>query len=246
VLALAERAETPVGVGAETPAPATFTHRRWAEAGPAPPGDAPDAVRLLLETFAAHPGDVTLLAIGPLSNVAAALRADPEAFAKVGRVVLMGGSVRRGYRDLSWRPARGPSPEHNIVTDIAAARAVFASGVRLAVAPLDATMIVLDEVKRAEIFTRSTPLSDALALTYLQWAALGGRATPILYDAAALAYTLAPQLFGVEPLALAVDDAGFTRIGAGPANAEVLTSCDEAGFFRWLMPRLLGEEQGPE
>jgi inosine-uridine nucleoside N-ribohydrolase len=245
VLALADRAETPVGVGAETLAPATFTHRRWAEAGPALVGAAPEAAALLLDTFAAHPGEVTLLAIGPLSNVAAALRRDAETFAKVARVVLMGGSVRRGYRDLPWRPARGPSPEHNIVTDIAAARAVFVSGVALAVAPLDATMIVLDEVKRAQIFTRSTPLCDALALTYLQWSALGGRATPILYDAAALAYALAPSLFGVERLRLEVDDQGFTRVGAGPANAEVLFSCDEAGFFRWLMPRLLGDAASP-
>ena len=246
VLALAGRPDIPVAIGAPTPVNAIFTQRRWAEAAPALAGGEPEAVAWLLETLAAHPGEVTLLAIGPLSNLAAAQARDAAAFAKVGRVVLMGGSVRRGYRDLPWRTPSGPSPEHNIVSDIAAARTVFSSGVALTVAPLDATMVALDEIKRAQIFTRSTPLTDALALTYLQWAALGGRAAPILYDTVALAYALEPSLCTVERLRLVVDDEGFTRIAEGPANADVLTDCDETRFFRWLMPRLLGRPSEQE
>ncbi len=86
----------------------------------------------------------------------------------------MGGSVRRGYRDLAWSAEGTPSIEYNIVSDIAAARAVFGAGVPLVVGPLDATMIALDELKRQLIFTRSTPITDALALTYLQWSAVAG------------------------------------------------------------------------
>jgi inosine-uridine nucleoside N-ribohydrolase len=184
---------------------------------------------------------VTVLAIGPLSNLAEALRRDPRTFAKVERVVLMGGSVRRGYRDLPWRAASGPSPEHNIVTDVAAAQAVFSADLRLTLAPLDATMVALDEVKRAQIFTRSTPVCDALALTYLQWAAVGGRATPILYDTVALASALEPSLCGFERLRLTVDGDGVTRIAEGAPNAEVCVDCDEGAFHRWMMPRLTGE-----
>ena len=239
-LALAGRADVPVAVGAPTPVRATFTHCRWAEAAPPLAGDEPEAADLLLRAIAARPGEVTVLAIGPLSNLAEALRRDPATFAKVGRVVLMGGAVRRGYRDLPWRAAGGPSPEHNIVSDILAARAVFASGVPLAVAPLDSTMLALDELKRSQIFTRSTPVCDALALTYLQWA-MAGRSTPILYDTVALAFALAPALFRVERLRLQVDAEGVTRIAAGAANADVCVDSDEGAFHRWMMPRLTGE-----
>jgi inosine-uridine nucleoside N-ribohydrolase len=239
-LALAGRDDVPVAVGAPTETGAPFTHRRWAEGGPPLGPDEPQAADLILRTIAAHPGDVTLLAIGPLSNLAEALRRDAATFAKVGRIVLMGGAVRRSYRDMPWQASRGPSREYNILTDVAAAQAVFAAGAPLVVAPLDATMVALDEIKRTQIFTRSTPICDALALTYLQWAA-AGRATPILFDTVALAYALEPSLCRVEQLELVVDDEGYTRIGEGPPTAEVLVDCDEGRFHRWLMPRLLGQ-----
>jgi inosine-uridine nucleoside N-ribohydrolase len=152
----------------------------------------------------------------------------------------MGGSVRRGYRDLAWRGEGKASTEYNILSDIKAAQAVFEAGVPLGVAPLDGTMVALDELKRQLIFTRSTPVTDALALTYLQWSAVAGRATPILFDTAALAFAIAPSMFRVESLRLTVDDAGYTRETDGPANAEVCLDCDEDAFQRWLMPRLVG------
>ncbi|HTX50566.1 MAG TPA: nucleoside hydrolase [Caulobacteraceae bacterium] len=241
LLALADRLDVPVGVGLPTPIRAPFTHRRWAEAGPPLTGDEPHAADFILRRAAAHPGEVTVLAIGPLSNLAEALRRDSAAFRQLKRIVLMGGSVRRGYRDMSWQPDRGPSPEHNIVSDIGAAKAVFESGAALAVCPLDAAMVALDEAKRAQIFTRSTPVTDALALTYLQWAAVGGRALPILFDTVTLAYALEPSICRTEPLRLAVDDEGYTRIAPGAPNADVCVDCNEDRFHRWMMPRLLGQ-----
>lgn len=239
LLALADRLDVPVAVGRPTPIRVPFTHRRWAEGGPPLNGDEPDAVDFILRRAAAHPGEVTVLAIGPLSNLAGALERDPVAFRRLKRIVLMGGSVRRGYRDMPWQPDRGPSPEHNIVSDIPAARAVFESGVALDVCPLDATMVALDEAKRAQIFTRSTPVTDALALTYLQWAAVGGRALPILFDTVTLAYAVEPTICRTEALRLSVDDEGYTRIAAGAANAVVCVDCNEDRFHRWMMPRLL-------
>lgn len=238
-LALAGRDDVPVALGAPTPTGAPFTHRRWAEGGPPLAPDEPDAVDFLLRIIAAHPGEVTLLAIGPLSNLGEALQRDAAAFGEVGRIVLMGGSVRRSYRDMPWQPDRGASREYNILTDIPAAQAVFAAGLPLVVAPLDATMAALDEIKRTQIFTRSTPICDALALTWLQWAA-AGRSTPILFDTVALAYAIEPSLCQVERLNLVVDAEGYTRIGEGPPTADVLVDCDEGRFHRWAMPRLLG------
>lgn len=240
-LDLAGRGEVPVAVGSTRPVKAVFSHRRWAEAGPALTGDEPEAVEFILDQARAHPGQITLLAIGPLSNLADAYRRDPAAFGRLRRIVLMGGSVRRGYRDLPWRPDTGPTPEYNIVQDIEAARMVFAAGVPLIVAPLDATMIVLDEVKRMQIFNRSTPITDALALTWMQWSVAAGRAA-VLFDTVALAAALDPAVCTLEAMHLSVDDDGHTRMTDGPANAEVCVDCDETRFFRWLAPRLLGGE----
>src|SRR5262249_9455579 len=141
---------------------------------------------------------------------------------------------------LAWSEQGTPSIEYNIVSDVVAAQAVFGCGVPLVVAPLDATMVGLDELKRQLIFTRATPITDALALTYLQWSGVSGRATPLLCDAAALAFLIDAKMFKVERLRLEVDDEGYTRIAPGAANADVLTHIDEARFFRWLMPRLVG------
>jgi inosine-uridine nucleoside N-ribohydrolase len=239
-LNLAGREDIPVAIGAETRTGAPFTHRRWAQGGPELTGDEPDAVDFLLQQIAASPDQVTLLAIGPLTNLAAALARDPATFRRLERIVLMGGSVRRGYRDLAWAGEGKPMAEYNILSDVPAAQAVFGSGVALGVAPLDATMVAFDELKRQLVFTRSTPISDALALTYIQWAAVAGRTTPILFDTAALAFAIDPNMFTVERLHLVVDADGYTRETHGPANADVCMDCDEGRFQRWLMPRLVG------
>jgi purine nucleosidase len=236
-LALAGRDDIPVAVGATIQSGAPFSHRRWARGGP--DGPEPDAVDYLLSAIAADADLVTLLAIGPLTNLAAALARDAATFRRLKRIVLMGGSVRRGYRDLAWSAEGTPSVEYNILCDVAAAQAVFASGVPLVVAPLDATMVALDELKRQLIFTRSTPVTDALALTYLQWSAVAGRVTPILFDTAALALAIEPSMFRVERLRLTVDGEGRTVVGDGPPNADVALDVDEDRFFRWLMPRLV-------
>ena len=240
-LELAGRADIPVAIGLPTPTKAPFTHRRWAEAGPPLTGDEPAAVDFLLAQIAAHPDEITLLAIGPLSNLAAAFARDPAAFRKLRRIVLMGGSVRRGYYDLPSLAPRKPSVEYNIATDIPAAQAVFGCGVPLAVLPLDATMVSLDELRRSAIFTRSTPVTDALALTYLQWAALSGRSTPILFDTVALAYAIEPSVCTCDWVRISVDDAGMTTIDEdGEPNADVCLDRDEDRLFRFVMPRLMG------
>ena len=82
-------------------------------------------------------------------NVGAAIDKDAATFRKLKRVVLMGGSVRRGYGDLGYTAPVPPMPEWNILNDVASAQKLFASGVPLYVMPLDSTQLKLDEVKRA-------------------------------------------------------------------------------------------------
>ena len=57
----------------------------------------PDGVAAMLAAIRAHPGEITLIAIGPLFNIGAAIDRDPVTFRKLKRVVLMGGSIEHGY-----------------------------------------------------------------------------------------------------------------------------------------------------
>jgi inosine-uridine nucleoside N-ribohydrolase len=172
------RQDIPVAVGIPTHATNVFTQRRYAEGGHFARATHPAAVDFIAEQIRRYPGQITLIAIGPLMNVGALIDREPETFRKLRRVVLMGGSIYRGYGDFEYLPARGPQPEWNVLNDISSARKLFAAGVPLYVMPLDSTQVHLDEVKRAILFRSGTPLTDALTLLYHAW---GGQ-TPTLYD----------------------------------------------------------------
>src|SRR5207253_1906437 len=124
----------------------------------------PDAVAFLLDQIRRNSGQLTLIAIGPLMNVGAAIDKDPATFRKLKRVIMMGGSIKRGYGDFGFGPPPPPEPEWNILNDIPSAQKLFAAGVPLFVMPLDATQLKLDEVKRAFLFSQGTPLTDALTI----------------------------------------------------------------------------------
>jgi purine nucleosidase len=237
------RSDIPVAVGMEKhrPGDAIFSQARWAEAGPAVK-DHPAAVDFLLEQIRSQPGEITLLAIAPLTNIGAAIDRDPATFRKLKRVVMMGGSVYRGYDDLG-EGNRPPDREYNIAMDVQAAQKLFDSGVPLYVMPLDSTQLNLDEVKRTLLFTQSTPLTDALTLLYQQWTRSTNRQTPTLFDVMPVAFTIAPQLCPTRPLRLRVDDQGYTRPEPGTPNTEVCIASDPTRFFEFVLPRLVKRDQ---
>lgn len=225
----------PIVAGIPTKGVSAFSQSRWAEEGEAPLNRT-DVVEFLLEQARKWPGEVTLIAIGPLTNVGAAIERDAAAFRKFKRVVLMGGSIRRGYGDLGYGPDRGPQPEYNIYCDIPAAQKLFSSGVPVFMMPLDSTQLLLDETKRAWLFSAGTPMTNALAALNYQWGQ--GQRTPTLFDAMAVAYAVNPSLCPVEALHITVDEKGFTRPTAGTANASACLASDSEAFFRFLLPRL--------
>ena len=233
-LAEAGRPEIPVAAGVPTPPKGTFTQRRYAENNRFAKPSHPDAVTFLLDQIRRNPGQVTLLAIGPLMNVGAAIDKDPATFRKLKRVVIMGGSIKRGYGDLGFGPPQPPQPEWNILNDIPSAQKLFAAGVPLYVMPLDATQLKLDEVKRAFLFSQGTPLTDALALLYHQW----GQETPTLFDPMTITFLVNPNLCPVQPMHIRVDDKGFTRPDAGAPNAQVCLDSNPDAFFRFYLYRL--------
>jgi purine nucleosidase len=233
-LAEAGRPEIPVAAGVPTPPKGTFTQRRYAENYRFAKPSHPDAVAFLLDQIRRNTGQVTLIAIGPLMNVGAAIDKDPATFRKLKRVIIMGGSIKRGYGDLGFGPPQPAQPEWNILNDIPSAQKLFAAGVPLYVMPLDATQLKLDEVKRAFLFSQGTPLTDALTLLYHQW----GQETPTLFDPMTIAFLVNPNLCPVQPMHIRVDEKGFTRPDAGSPNAQVCLDSNPDAFFRFCLSRL--------
>lgn len=188
------------------------------------------AVEFLYNQLKAEPSKFTLVAIGPLTNVAELLAKHPECKPWIKRLVLMGGAVRVGY---SGKPPA--EVEWNIKCDIAAARAVFRSGVPLVVAPLDATTdLKLKGKQRDAVFRAGTPLSNQLRALFQLW----DQPTPTLFDPVAVTLCFDERFFKMEDLRLEVDDKGITRIGTGKPNARVATSVRRDDFLRWFSERL--------
>lgn len=231
------RAQIPVLAGKPTTPKAPLNQRRYGEGGRFAKASHADAVDFLLEQIRRYPGEVTLIAIGPLMNVGAAIDKDAATFRKLKRVILMGGCIQRGYGDLGYTAPVGVMAEWNILNDIPSAQKLFNSGVPLFVMPLDSTQLKMDEVKRSFLFSQGTPVTDALTLLYHEW----GQETPTLFDPMTLAYLLKPELCPVKPMRIRVDEKGFTRVEEGPANAQVCLDSNPEDFFRFYLKRVVAQ-----
>jgi inosine-uridine nucleoside N-ribohydrolase len=239
-LAAVERNEIPVTAGVRTAARNQFTQAAYAHQ--APERKHGDAVETMLREIREHPGQITLVAIGPLFNEQAAIERDPATFRKLKRVVLMGGSIYRGYDDEKTGDAnRPPSPEWNILCNPAGARALLASGVPVFMMPLDATQIHLTPQELAAVLAHGSPLTDQLTLLYHQWTGTTAWRMPTLFDPVAAATAIRPELCPAQPMRLEVDDQGFTRPTDGKPNVQVCLKSDEKGFLDFLFHRILSD-----
>jgi purine nucleosidase len=231
---------TPVLIGPETATKTTFSQKPWTMQGIARSHG--DAVDFLLDQIKKYPGEITLLALGPLSNIGAAIDRDPSTFRKLKRVVMMGGSVYLGYGDLGYAPPHGPDAEYNIAMDPPAAQKLFRSGVPIFMMPLDSTQLKFDETKRALLTTVSTPMTDSLQLLTAEWQRSTGQSAPTMFDAVAVAYAIDPSTCPATPLHIEVDEKGFTRPTPAAPNAQACLHPKDEAFFSLLMPRLLSQK----
>lgn len=226
-------------------------------AGPAGPGDdspvtqgewaatetraSPDAVAALLDTLRAAPArHIVLLALGPLTTVDAALQRDPATFARLRKVVLMGGSIRRGYGDQAGTNSETPGAEYNVKLAPAALRRLLASGVAVEMLPLDATEVALPADLQAAVFAAATPWARPLSQLYPLWAARNPWGTvPTLFDVVPVARLLDPGVCTPVPMHVAVADDGMTRPAPGRANAGVCLDVDRARVLALLRRALV-------
>ncbi len=194
------------------------------------------AVPLLYRQFQNRPGELTLLAIGPLTNVAELLNRYPECKPWIKRIVLMGGAIRIGYNGKPPVEA-----EWNIRSDIKAAQEVFRAGVPLLVAPLDATSnLPLEARHRQRIFQAGTPLTQQVQAL----CQLSHKATPVLYDPVAVTLCFEERFCRMEALRLEVDAQGITQVVPGKANTRVALSIRAEEFLSWYVERLASVPPG--
>jgi len=201
-----------------------------------PPASAPragHAVDFLIDTIGAAPGEITLVATGPLTNVALAVRRQPALVTQVRDFVIMGGSAGRGNVT--------PAAEFNIAADPEAAAIVFDAGWTVTMMGLDVTLRTRAGAAVCDRLGALGRLADDLVLPCLtSYATTPGEGGPAVHDVCALAWLASPGLLDCMPARVEIETAGrwttgmtVTDFEAAPAahNALVATQIDVAGFW---------------
>lgn len=256
VLRAAGRTDVPVSVGAGVPLsgrlPAVLEAAYRGDRGregriPLPPLEesvtgqrAPDFV---IDTVRAHPGEVTVVAIGPQTNLALALIAEPAVARDLAGVVFMGGAL--GLDPVYGKGNITPAAECNIYFDPLAADIVFRSGVDLTMVSLDVTNpgtgLVLTKDAVQAIDTSVSGRADMLARvceTYLAAPMFDLGHGCVLYDPLAVAAAADPDLGDRAELAVAVETRGDLTTGQtvvlpdAPPNLTAMTTVDGAAAVR--------------
>ena len=161
------------------------------------------AVDFLIEHVQLNPGEITLLAVGPLTNVAMAMLREPKFASRLKRLVIMGGRI-------ATHESKGTIAEHNIKCDPEAAQIVFASGAPIELVPLDVTLRAMIRQNGVEqLRSLDTPYHSALAnqvSLYPPFAERGGSA--FLHDPLAALAVLQPELLTWTPFRVEVELGG--------------------------------------
>jgi purine nucleosidase len=205
------------------------------------------AVDYLADAVSAQPGQITLIAIGPLTNVALAVRRHPHLVTEVRDFVIMGGSAGRGNVT--------PAAEFNIGADPEAAAIVFGAGWTVTMVGLDVTLTARATTAVRERMRGLGRLADDLLLPSLsgyRTASLGsGPAAsppgqipvpdaPAVHDVCAVAGVAAPGLLTCVPARVEVETAGRWTTGmtvtdftadSADCNARVAVAIDAGGFW---------------
>ncbi|WGW11010.1 nucleoside hydrolase [Saxibacter everestensis] len=201
------------------------------------PVDPRHAAQLIIDTLRNAPGEVHVVAIGPLTNIALAIRLEPRVVEWAASFVMMGGSFTRGNAT--------PAAEFNVFADPEAARIVFGAGWQV-------TMIGLDVTHQAransDVIARLAAMGDlgtelvVPALTFYEDAASADGQGPAVHDLCAVAYISHPEFFTAVPAAVDVETSGrlsygMTVVDFDPPlpNANVPTGIDKPAFWDYVV-----------
>ncbi len=227
LLEIAGRADIPVAPGADDAltgdfeGPVPYVHGEDGQGNiflPDPAGVAIDlnAAQFIIEQLRANPGEITLAPVGPLTNIALALRLEPRITEWVDEVVLMGGNA--------LVPGNAsPAGEANIRNDPEAADLVFGADWQVTMVGLDVTLRVhMTPAHIADYATHGNPLSDHITRIlphYRNYFEANYDAEGIfVHDSSAIAYLIDPDLFELRRWPIRVGTQGLGRGKTWPAT----------------------------
>jgi inosine-uridine nucleoside N-ribohydrolase len=242
LLALAGRTEVDVAPGPRT-SEAEIRQASWLQGyslADYPGRVHADGVAAMVETIMASPERVTVVCIGPLTNVRAALEREPR-IAERARLVAMLGSLRRGYGGK-----RAPEAEYNVRSDVAACRAALMAPWSKTIAPIDTCGLVrLRGPEFAAIRASTDPLARAVIENYRAWCGphpeLADTQSSILFDTLAVYLAGSRDFVYLERLGLRVTDVGMTVVDpTAPAVTCATDWRNLVAFQAQLVQRLTG------
>lgn len=228
----------------ETHGASGLGYARLPDGGNAPVGE--HAVDLLIREIMAHPGQVTLVAVAPLTNVALALRKEPRIAGAVREVIIMGGALRVDGNTT-------PLAEFNVYVDPHAAHIVLHSGMPITLIPWDITSEVrLTQGHVDRLLQVQSPIPRFIAdatrfyiefhLEYFGFAACS------INDPAALALAFMPDLAKTEPVFVDVEITSettmgktvgdFLRMRGRAPNVKLVTAFDNDRFIELFVKRM--------
>ncbi|MFB3884401.1 MAG: nucleoside hydrolase [Thermodesulfobacteriota bacterium] len=209
---------------------------RWWQIYPGP------AQELITKMALQHPHQLTLVATGPLTNLALGLQEDPEGMRKLKEVVIMGGAVRTKGNITSYA-------EFNVFVDPLAAKMVFDSGLPISLVPLDVThqVFLTPPVIEERLIPIKNPFSQFLieAIGYDPTTHRFSRGSERVYlhDPLAIGAVIDPSLVKKESLSLSVQTqegkhyGRVSEVNDGP-KIEVCLAVDAEKFLDLFISRL--------
>lgn len=203
------------------------------------PLDGRHAADFIIDTLAAHPGEVTLIAIGPLTNIALAVHKEPRVVEWARDFVIMGGSYTRGNHT--------PAAEFNVVADPEAAAMVFDAGWTVTMVGLDLTHQARANPAVRDRISGLGRLAEELLIPCLTYYDTDNPEGPAVHDVCAVAHVLSPGLLECVPARVDVETTGrfttgmtVTDFASVTPNARVATKIDAPAFWDLVIGHYAG------
>ena len=242
LLQAAGRTDIPVGMGLRLNPDAQGPQAEWVkdyDLKSYPGKIHEDGVQAIIDTILGSQEPITLIAIGPLPNIAAALEREPR-IAQRARFVGMHGSVRLGYGGSST-----PAAEWNVRADPKSCAKVFTAPWEMTITPLDTCgLIQLRGEKYKALRGSPDPIARTLMENYRLWCGKDpGRAdreSSTLFDTVAVYLAFSRDLCVMERLGVSVKDDGFTVIDEKAKAMDCAMEWKDLGAFEDLLVKRIG------